>query len=508
MKALIAFAILFTTSIAYGQKLKFKVVGQKDTTVNLVRYYGKKLYYADTAQLKNGVVEFDGSKQKPGILALFLPDQRMLEFIYNNEEVYIETTYPDLMGTARVKKSEENKVFSAYVKYINEQRREANAFVEQRKLVAEESSEYKTLTEKIDQRTANVVNYQKDIVANHWEKLVSRIVKMSMDIVIPETPLDETGAPVDSNFKFLYYRQHYFDNVDLQDERLVRTPIYHNKLENYFSKNMMIQHWDTVLHYAFDLCDQLNPKNEMFQYTVSWITSTYEQSTIMGMDKVFVMMGDRYYCPRDAEGKSLAHWMSEEKLNTLCEKVETQKNLVMGATAPNISLRDTSDVTWKDFYSLDSEYKILYFWDPNCGHCKKITPKLQVLYERKFRDRNIEIFAVGKAVGDEFEKWKSYVKKNNLEFINVAVTDKLFKEATIDARQFLPRYTTLEALNYQQTYDIYATPKVFVLDKDNKIIAKSLSVSQLEDLMDRLQKKTDVEKIYPPEEVPEDEQMH
>ena len=508
MKALIAFAILFTTSIAYGQTLSFKVEGQKDTTVNLVRYYGKRLYYADTAEMKNGTVKFDGSKQKPGILALFLPGQKTLEFIYNNEEVSIETSLPDLMGNVRVKKSEENKVFSTYVKYINDQRKEANYFIEQRKLVTPDSPEYKVLTEKIDGKTANVVNYQNDIVSNHWDKLVSRIVKMSMDVVIPEAPVDEAGNQIDSNFRFLYYRQHYFDNIDLQDERLVRTPIYHNKLENYFSKNMMIQHWDTVLHYAFNLCDQLNPKNEMFQYTVSWITSTYEQSSIMGMDKVFVMMGDRYYCPRDAEGNSLAHWMTEEKLKTLCEKVETQKNLVMGATAPNISLRDTSDVQWRDFYSLDSEYKILYFWDPNCGHCKKITPKLQVLYERKFRDRNIEIFAVGKAVGDEFDKWKTYVKKNNLEFINVAVTDKLFKAATEDARQFVPRYTTLEALNYQQTYDIYATPKVFVLDKDNKIIAKSLSVSQLEDLMDRLQKKTDVEKIYPPEEVLEDEQMH
>ena len=45
-------------------------------------------------------------------------------------------------------------------------------------------------------------------------------------------------------------------------------------------------------------------------------------------------------------------------------------------------------------------------------------------------------------------------------------------------------------------------------DIDNKIIGKSLSVSQLEDLMDRLQNKTDVEKIFPPEKDPEDEQMH
>ena len=508
MKALIIFAVIFSTSLAYGQNIKFKINGQKDTTVNLVRYFGKRLYYADTAEMKNGVVQFDGSKQQAGILALFLPDQKMLEFIYNDEEVSIESTYPDLMGTAKIKKSEENKLRSAYFEYIGEQRTAINNLAEQQKSVDKDSQEYKDFTSKITEKSNNVINYQNDLIENHSDKLISKIVKMSMEIVIPEAPLDEVGNMIDSNFRFNYYREHYFDNIDFDDDRLVRTNLYHKKLENYFSKKMMIQHWDTVVNHAFKLCDQLDPKKEMFRFTVTWITSKYEKSKIMGMDKVFVKMAERYYCPRDAEGKSKVHWMTEDKLNQLCEKVETQKNLVMGATAPNISLRDTTDVNWKDFYSIDSEYTILYFWDPNCGHCKKITPKLQTLYERKFKERNVEIFAVGKAVGDEFEKWKKYVKDNNLTFTNVAVTDQLFKDATEDARQFVPRYTTLAALNYQQTYDIYATPKVFVLDKDNKIIAKKLSVSQLEDFIDRLQKKTDVEKIFPPEKDPEDEQMH
>jgi thiol-disulfide isomerase/thioredoxin len=198
--------------------------------------------------------------------------------------------------------------------------------------------------------------------------------------------------------------------------------------------------------------------------------------------------------------------MTDEKLKSLCEKVAVQKNLVMGATPPNLALRDTTDVTWLDFYSLKSEYTILYFWDPECGHCKKTTPKLQTLYEKKFKDRNIEIFSVGKAVGDDFPKWKKFIKDNKLTYINVAVTETLFKAAMDDARQFVPHFTTLEALNYQTTYDIFSTPRVFVLDKDKKIIAKQLSISQLEDLMDNLQGKKDAEKLFPPDPE-EDAQM-
>jgi thiol-disulfide isomerase/thioredoxin len=215
------------------------------------------------------------------------------------------------------------------------------------------------------------------------------------------------------------------------------------------------------------------------------------------MDKVFVRMGEKYYCSKNAEGKSPAFWMPEDKLKELCDKVNTNKNLVFGVRPPNISLRDTTDVNWKDFYSIDAEYTILYFWDPECGHCKKVTPKLQELYAKKLKDRNIEVFAVSKAIGDEFDKWKKFIKKNEITFINVALTDKLYAEAKDNALKFVPKYTTLEALNFQETYDIFSTPRVFVLDKDKKIVSKSLTISQLEDFLDRMQNIKDPVKIIP-----------
>jgi len=507
MKILITFILVAISFWGTSQTIKFKIEGQADTTINLVRYYGKGLYYADTAEIKKGIVEFDGSKQKPGILAIFLPGQKMLEFVYNDEEVYIESDLSDLMNHSKVKKSEENKIFLNYVKFVNSQRSKANSLVAQRKNTEKDSEEFKQITNSIDATSKKVKDYQLDIIKNHPDMLVAKIVKMSMDIEIPDAPLDEKGNMIDSNFRFNYYRAHYFDNVDFNDDRLVRTPIYHNKLEKYFSPQMMVQHWDTILHYAFQLCDKMDPSSDMYQYNVSWITSNFEKSKIMGMDKVFVMMAKRYYCGDGVRPE--ASWVKKEKLEKLCEKATKQTNLVMGAKPPNIILRDTTDVTWKDFYSIDAEYTILYFWDPECGHCKKVTPKLQTLYAKKFKERNIEIFAVGKAIGEDFEKWKKFIRDNNLQFTNVAVTDELYKAAMNDARQFVPQFTTIQSLNYQQTYDIYATPKVFVLDKDKKIIAKSLSISQLENLLDRLQNKTDSEVIFPlQEKTTEEEEMH
>jgi thiol-disulfide isomerase/thioredoxin len=267
---------------------------------------------------------------------------------------------------------------------------------------------------------------------------------------------------------------------------------------------MLIPNPDTITKYAFRFMDQINPKSEMFKYCLTHVTSTYEKSNIMGMDKVFVKMGERYYCSKNFDGSSNISWMEKEKLDDLCKKVNTYKNLVLGVVPPNISLVDTTDVKWHDFYSLKKDYIVLYFWDPECGHCKKTTPKLGELYLKKLKDRNIEVFAIGKAIGEDFDKWKKFVRENNLKFTNVAVTEKLYKSALENPLQFVPRYTTLESLNYQETYDIYSTPRIFVLDKDKKIIAKSLSISQLEDMLDHLQNQKNAPKLFPPD--PEEEE--
>ena len=72
----ISLIFLTVTLTGFSQKLKFKIEGQKDTTIFLVKYLGKGLYYADTAEMKNGVVEYDGSKQESGVLAVLLPGQK------------------------------------------------------------------------------------------------------------------------------------------------------------------------------------------------------------------------------------------------------------------------------------------------------------------------------------------------------------------------------------------------------------------------------------------------
>ena len=104
----------------------------------------------------------------------------------------------------------------------------------QRALLDVESEEYKVLTTQINDINEAVVAYQQNIINNHADKLVSKIVKMSTEVPIPDAPVDSNGDIIDSNFRFTYYRDHFWDNVDLTNDALVNNPIFHNKLEYFF----------------------------------------------------------------------------------------------------------------------------------------------------------------------------------------------------------------------------------------------------------------------------------
>ena len=503
--------ILMMANLGFGQKMRIKVHEHKDTTVFLVRYTGTKLYYADTAEMKKGVVEFDGKKHTPGLYALLMPGQRFFEFLVNKEEINIETVGPNFAENMKVIRSEENRRFKDYMSYLSVQRKAQSSLQEARDAAKKGTPEFEQAQKKLDELNENTVAYQKKFVADNKDFLVGKMIDLTIDNEIPEPPASVKEADK-QQWRYYHYRDHFFDKFDFSNDALVHLPIFGNRIETYFGNKMLVQHWDTILYHAYKLIDGMDVKSKAWEFTVQYVTSTFGRSQIMGMDKVYTMMADKYYCTRGKDGKSLAHWMTEEKLEELCDKIKVQKNLVMGVVAPNLILPDTLDATWDklnyvNLHKLKADYTIMYFWDPECGHCKKITPKLAQLYNQKLKDRNVEVYAIGKANGDEYKKWKAAIKKYEMQnFKNVAVTETLLQKAKAQSWDVVPRYTTGESLNFHITYDIYSTPQVILLDKDKKIIAKRITISQLEDILDRMQDQTSAPKLFPVEDE-DDQQM-
>ncbi|MGB0934372.1 MAG: DUF5106 domain-containing protein, partial [Lishizhenia sp.] len=293
MKKYILFSLLVTQSIftVVAQDLKFRIKGQPDGTINLVKYVGSKLYYADTADIINETVVFDGSKQEPGVMAVLLPGQKYFEFIYNNEEVSIETKHNNFVEPMVVKKSVENKLFIPYIQMIQSSRQQAELLTKQVDALPESATEKKKeLNEQISSISKSVTAYQNKLITENSNTLSAKIIKMSMDIDLPEAPKNEDGSLKDSLFIYKYFRDHFWDNVDLKDDRLVNVPVLEKKVRQYISDRVLHQSPDSLIKYIAPVMNQLEEGSTMYRFFTTTISSHFEKSKIMGMDKVFHFM--------------------------------------------------------------------------------------------------------------------------------------------------------------------------------------------------------------------------
>ena len=487
MKTILLSSLIFLTGFICfaandGHKLEFKIKGIKDTTIYMASYFGSKQYYKDTAQVdNNGYFVFEGKDALPGgIYSVVMPDKKSyFEFIVNDQHFSMETEKNFLIPRMKVKGSEENKKFYEYLGFISKQQVKAKPFRNQMKdtsLTKAEKDEVRKQLTKIDKE---VKAYKQDMMDNNPDYLICKVFKTSQDPEIPETPILPNGRK-DSTFAFRYFKAHYLDGVDFSDDRLLRSPVFHNKLDHYIKK-LTMQMPDSIIKEADMLVAKSKDNKEIFKYVVHYITNGYERSKIMGMDAVFVHMADSYYAT------GLAHWVDSAGLAKITTRAKALRPLLVGKYAPNLILQDTTERNWIDVSKLDAKYTILFFWDPGCGHCKKSIPKFQKFY-KKFKPLGVEIVAIC----TEFETadWKKFVIEKELNWINISDNPEINKNAA----KYI-RITTLQSLNFRDTYDIFSTPQVYLLDDQKKILAKKLGVQQLDDI---LSKKFDVERtIYP-----------
>jgi thiol-disulfide isomerase/thioredoxin len=113
-------------------------------------------------------------------------------------------------------------------------------------------------------------------------------------------------------------------------------------------------------------------------------------------------------------------------------------------------------------HQVDANYTILYFWDSNCGHCKKETPRIEGIYSR-FKDKGVKVFAMN--LDSDSQSWQKAIEEYQVRhWINV--TDP-HNEST-----------------FREKYDVFATPIIFLLDKEKRIIAKRIDAQILERFME------------------------
>ncbi len=457
------------TSQAKGYRIHLKMPDIKDSVVFLAHYYGKSLptiYKRDSVRLdKMGTGEFksDDPAFVGGIYMMLLSDMKTyFEFLLNSgDDITITAPVSKVPDGVKFKNSPENERFQAYVTFLKSYQAGQNA-------LTKEYAEAKTATDsanirkKAELTSHDLTNYRRDYVAKNPNTLLSAIFKA---LEVPEVPKGDhflaDGKTKDTTFTYRYYKAHFWDGFDFKDDRLIYTPIYDAKLEEYINK-LTLPWPDSVKAESDFLVKKARGSKDVFKYTLFWLAHTLETSKIMGMDEAFVHLIENYYMKGDA------FWLTSEELSKYIDRAQKIAPNVLGNVSPEVKVPNLYTKKLESMHSIKAKYTLLVFYSPNCGHCQHEMPSLDSLYEAVLKPKGVKVMTVA-TEGDE-KAIKEFIKKYNFEDWTNCWDDEHIGD-------------------WRGKFDVYSTPTIYLMDEKKIIRGKRLDHTNIASMINILENK-------------------
>lgn len=466
-------AILVTVVLSsfgkQGYDVQVKAPGVKDSMAYLAYYYGKalpNLYKRDSAKFdKSGVAHFhsDDSSFTGGIYIILLSDKKTyFEFLLNNgDELSITANLSKLPDGLKFKNSPENERFVEYMTFLR-------GYGTGQEALKKELAEAKTAADtaavrkKASATSKDLSNYRHHYIEQYPNTLLSAIFSA---LEVPQVPAGDhflaDGKTRDTTFAYRYYKAHYWDGFDFQDERLIHTPIYDAKLEEYMTK-WIVQWPDSVEHESDMLLKKARGTRDIFKYTLWWLTRDVESSKVMGMDEAFVYLVENYYMKGDA------YWLSNDELTKYTDRAMKIAPNVLGNLAPEVKLINVYNGKEESMLDMKAPYTLLIFYSPDCSHCQKELPEIDSLYEAVLKEKGVKVYTVA-TEGDD-KKIAEFLTKNKLE----KWTNTWDPEHTGD---------------WRGKYDVFSTPTIYLMDEKKIIRGKKLDHTNILPVLEMLEKK-------------------
>lgn len=453
MKQFIGIALLMITQLAFSQPtvISFEIEGLDDPTVYIGYHYGKEKYLLDTLESNNGHFTLKAKRPAQGVYFVYTPDY-YFEFIMEHKAFSMRTSIEGGYQDLTIKGSRENELFRDFQIKMGSLQRQQSELLKSLKGLSEGDS--LATIDRIKAVNTEMDQYRKNLIAENEGLFVPAFLKLMKDAELPA--MDSISDPSEKKRQqYLYHRQHFVEEGQLADGRLLRTPVIHAKVMKYFEK-VLIQHPDSIIAGVDWFFEQIGDNPESFRYWLVTLFKKYAESKVMGMDAVMIHLIEEYYLSGRAD------WISEEYKQQLQDEVALIKPNLIGKPAPRLNVVDT---LMQPFYlnQLSAEYTLVFIYDPDCGHCKKTIKKMEQ-FDSQMSQLGIAVVAV--CTTTDVKRWKEFVSNSNPSWHHVIdPTGKSY---------------------FRVTYNVRSTPQVYLLDGEKTIIAKRLDIEQFVDLAKRL----------------------
>jgi thiol-disulfide isomerase/thioredoxin len=449
-----------------GYEIKVTLKPFKNQYIYLGHYYGKQLPIVDSVLLNDkSEATFKGpNKLGGGIYLIGYPDRS------HNFELLIDKNqkFSVVADTANINKrsfqnSPENTAFMAYQDFMMNYGSQLDVMYKQRSGASETDS--LKITALIKSTNETVKKYRNDLIAKDPDGILAVLLKAMKE---PEVPQNRPGG--DSLFAYHYYKNHYWDGVNFYDERLARTPFFEGRVDKYFEQ-LVYPVADSVIKEIDNMMAFASINEEMQKFLLLKFANRYLNQKYMWEDAVFVHLYEKYFSQKNYS------WMNEKGKKVITDRAYSLMANLTGKPAANIELPDPEGKTIS-LYDVNAPYILLTIWDPTCGHCKETLPKLDSLYNAKWKAQGIKMFGMAKETEGKKEDWLKFISEYKLQNWVHVYYSKEAEKKRVDAG--IP--------GYSQLFDVQSFPTLYLLDKNKNIIAKKLSESQVEEILEHWKK--------------------
>ena len=426
--------------------------------IYLASYYGDSFRVADSIESKAGSFLFMLTDEHPaGVYRLIFSDEyqgirsenHFVEFIFNHEDLNLNVSVDEKGPVPSFEYSVENQVYFEFMSF---------------QLAYEER-----LTEVYgDLSRARPGDELHQLAVSRYEDLQRKRMWFmdSLTVLYPHLYatriMNAFRAPFVSGSlshagRIETLRQHFFDLAPIDDPGLLYAPAYTYRIVDYLSlysvDTLTGEEQEESFIEAIDmLMLHVAPIGELYDFVLDFLLQGFEY---LGMEQVQLHLADFYLdeaCESDMAG-------------LVRLRMEGYRKMRVGATAPDFVVRDAEGTRSYTLSAIPNPYTLVLFWSSTCGHCRDMIPRLKQWYLEE-NSINLEVVA-----------------------ISIDSTAALYEESLSLEPQ--PWITIHEPRGWQgvlaSQYQIYATPTLFLLDRERTIVARPATFRQLQRSVKKLQ---------------------
>ena len=493
IKIIVFCLIPFYSILTFGNEVYTLKCGAKHlagTTVELLDFYGTKKGLIETAAVDGkGLLQFQLSKNLPvGLYRLRFNKNMFLDVIYNLEDISISIKPPNpqagfysLIDNTEILLSIENKLYYEFQRVLSRDQNKS-ILLNQLKTIYSPASVVLhkktslngtgTITVGIetsiqDTRTTQEINFYSQIenelkaIQPRQKKFMHNLISNNQDTYVAKMIKNLKNPEPDISLsrveQISYYREHFFDNVDFDDITLLHSNVIPAKVRAYINLYMngelnKEQQDEALIRAVDNVMSEAEINDTVYDFVLNTVSDGFEKSD---NELVLTYIIESYGLKDSCKNEDFA--LPLEREASLQYKIEKIKRLAVGKIAPEIRMQGNNGMSL-NLSDIKAKCTLVLFWASFCQHCTSMMPDISVIYE-KYKGKGLQILAI--SIDEDSEVWGNAVKAGGYTWINYIELKGWESRAVID-------------------YNVWETPKMYLLNHEKKIIAKPASTEELE----------------------------